>query len=218
MYVDFAIIETDLEEIKLKDQITNASHKYKVNSITVPYHLLRICKPILKKTETKIGCFIDFPLGFSDTKTRVFAAQQAIASGAQIIDISFPQILAATRKYDKVRQDIENLKSVCGNNVQLKYILEYRIFDHKCLKKICSIFDDVGIEFAMPSTGFFIDNLADNLIASSFLHQNSKELKIIATGNAWTDDHFSILNKSGIFGFRTFNIECLKNFRNFSCK
>jgi len=71
------------------------------------------------------------------------------------------------------------------------------------------------VEFATPSSGFFIDNLADNLIASAFLHENSKEIRVIATGNAWTENHFSILYKSGVYGFRTFNIESLKNFKKF---
>jgi hypothetical protein len=39
--------------------------------------------------------------------------------------------------------------------------LEYRVFDHHCLKKICEILDTFGIKKVFPSTGYFIDNLAD---------------------------------------------------------
>lgn len=214
MYVDFAIIDTDNEDKKVKETISSAL-KYNVNSITVPYYLLRSCKPVLKNSNTDLSCLVDFPLGISDSKTRCCAVEQAIACGANSIDISMPQNLAANRKYEKIREDIKNIRTICSENIKIKYILEYRSFDHRCLKKICSIFDDYKVEFTAPSSGFFIDNLADNLIASSFLHENSKEIRVIATGNAWTENHFSILYKSGVYGFRVFNIECLKNFKKF---
>jgi deoxyribose-phosphate aldolase len=215
MYVDFAIIDTDNEDKKVKELVSSAL-KYNINSITVPYYLLKTCKPILKNCNVDLSCLIDFPLGISDCKTRCYAVEQAIAFGIDSIDITMPQNLAANRKYEKIREDIRNIRTICSNNVKIKYILEYRSFDHRCLKKICSIFDDYKIEFAIPSSGFFIDNLADNLIASSFLHENSKEIRVIATGNAWTENHFSILYKSGVYGFRTFNIESLKNFKKFT--
>jgi deoxyribose-phosphate aldolase len=214
MYVDFAIIDTDNEDKKVKETICSAL-KYNINSITVPYYLLKSCKQILKNSKVDLSCLIDFPLGISDNKTRCYAIEQAISCGATSVDISMPQNLAANRKYEKIREDIRNVKTICSNNIIIKYILEYRSFDHRCLKKICSIFDDYKIEFATPSSGFFIDNLADNLIASSFLHENSKEIHVIATGNAWTENHFSILYKSGVYGFRTFNLESLKKFNKF---
>lgn len=214
MYIDFAIIDTDIEDKKARQKILEAI-EWNVNSITVPYYLLKSCKSLIKTPEINYGCLIDFPLGISDAKTRCHAVEVAISSGANAIDISMPQNLAANRKYDKIREDIKNVKSICGNDVIIKYILEYRVFDHRCLKKICEIFDEHTISFVTPSTGYFIDNLADNLIASAFLHENSKEINVIATGNAWTENHFSILNKSGIFGFRTFNIQSLKSFKEF---
>ena len=66
------------------------------------------------------------------------------------------------------------------------------------------------------SSGYFLDNLADNILASIFLHNNSKDIKIIATGNIWQDKHFETLIKSGLFGFRTFSIHTLENFLRFN--
>lgn len=216
MYVEFAIINTDTTDKDAKETLLEVV-KYNVDSIVVPYHLLKIVKS-LKKQRMAISCLIDFPMGISDPTTRIFATEQAIKAGADSIDITMPQNLAANRSYSKIRDEIKTLKELCGDKVTIKYILEYRTFDHKCLKKICEIFDEYQITFACPSTGFFIDNLADNLIASSFLHQNSKEVNVIATGNAWTEHHFSILNKSGVFGFRTFNLESLKRYQVFNPK
>lgn len=216
MYIDFAIINTDINEAEAKTIITEVI-KYPINSITVPYYLVKSIKNIIQDCPISISCFIDYPLGISDTKTRRFAAEQAHKLGITSIDIAMPQNLAANRRYDKIREDINSLCSFCfENNIQPKYILEYRVFDHHCLKKICEIFDDFNIKYTYPSSGFFIDNLADNILASIFLHQNSKDLNVICSGNIWTNKHFETIKKSGLFGFRTSSQHSLQNFVKFN--
>lgn len=211
MYIDFIINDTSISDTEAKQLILQAV-KYPINSITVPYYLIRSIKNMVSST-IDISCLIDYPLGVSDSKTRRFAVEQAHKNGINSIDITIPQSLAANRKYDKIREDIKTVNEFCApNNLQLKYILEYRIFDHHCLKKVCEIFDDFNIQYVYPSTNYFIDNLADNILASIFLHQNSKNLNVICTGNIWTEKHFETIKKSGLFGFRTTSIHSLMNF------
>jgi|694.fasta_scaffold05897_36 deoxyribose-phosphate aldolase len=211
MYIDFALIDTDLADNDAK-KIIEEIIPYSVNSITSPIYLVKSIKNLIPKTIT-VSCLIDYPLGISDIKTRRFAIEQAAKAGATAVDIAMPQNLAANRKYDKIRDDIKSSKEFCDtNNIEIRYTLEYRIFDHHCLKKICEIFENHQVKYVFPSTGFFLDNLADNILASIFLHQNSKDLNIISTGNVWHDKHFDTLLKSGLFGFRTTSVHSLKNF------
>lgn len=215
MYIDFAINDTEINEAEAKQLAIEVS-KFPINSITVPHYLIKSVRSLIT-TNINISCFIDYPLGVSDQKTRRFAVEQAQKNGASSVDIAMPQNLAANRKYDKIREDIKNIYEFCNeNNVQIKYILEYRVFDHHCLKKICEIFDDFNINYVYPSTGFFLDNLADNILASIFLHQNSKNLNVISTGNIWSEKHFETIKKSGLFGFRTNSIHSLRNFIQFN--
>jgi deoxyribose-phosphate aldolase len=137
--------------------------------------------------------------------------------GANTIDIVMPQNLATNRKYDKIREDVKNCIDLSiENNVKIRYILEYRMFDHSCLKKLCEIFENHNMRCVLPSSGYFLDNLADNILASVFLHQNSKDLNIICTGNIWLDKHFDTIKKSGLFGLRTTSIHSLANFVKFN--
>lgn len=217
MYIDFAINSTDINETEAKDLIGSAL-RYSVNSITIPYYLIRCAKQTIdiNNKKTKLSCLIDYPLGISDLKTRHFAIEQAIKLKVDSIDIVIPQTLATNRKYSKIREDVKSILLLCNNNsIEIKYILEYRFFDHHCLKKICEIFDEAGIKYVYPSSGYFLDNLADNILASIFLHQNSKSLNVICTGNMWLNKHFETMIKSGLFGFRTHHISSLENFHNF---
>lgn len=215
MYVDFALTDTDLSDTDAK-KLIEESIKYSINSITAPFYLIKSIKNLIPEN-ILLSCFIDYPLGISDLRTRRFAIEQAVKAGANAVDIAMPQNLAANRKYEKIREDIKSAKEFCDSaNIQSRYILEYRTFDHHCLKKICEIFENHQIKYVFPSTGFFLDNLADNILASIFLHQNSKDLNIISTGNVWINKHFDTLIKSGLFGFRTTSIHSLKNFMVFN--
>lgn len=211
MYIDFAVIDTEINDTALKDNLFPFLDH--INNITVPYYLIKSLKNFIPKDKTTLSCWIDFPLGISDTKTRQCAIEQAHKAGATAVDIAMPQNLAANRKYDKIREDIKCSSEFCvANNIQIRYVLEYRIFDHTCLKKLCEIFEQYGISQIYPSSGYFLDSLADNILASIFLLQNSKDLHIVTTGNIWTDKHFETMAKSGLFGFRTTQINSLKNF------
>jgi deoxyribose-phosphate aldolase len=214
MYIDFAVIHTDITDAEAKSLLIEVC-KYPINSITLPYYLLKH-KNIIP-SDTTLSCLIDYPLGISDIKTRRFAIEQAHKMGAKAIDISMPQNLATNRKYEKIREDIKLIQEyTAANSIEIRYILEYRVFDHHCLKKICEIFDQFNITHVYPSSGYFIDNLADNILASIFLHQNSKDLNVLSTGNIWTDKHFDTINKSGLFGLRTTSINSLKNLMRFN--
>lgn len=215
MYIDFALTSTDLSETDVKKIIAEVD-TYPVNSITVPFYLIKCIKGLLNNDKI-LSCLIDYPLGLSDIKTRRCAIQEAHKAGATALDIAMPQNLAANRKYDKIREDVKFAQEFSQENkVNIRYVLEYRVFDHHCLKKICEIFENHQIAYVYPSTGFFLDNLADNILASIFLHENSKDLNVISTGNIWTDKHFETIIKSGLFGFRTTSLHSLKNFINFN--
>lgn len=216
MYIDFAIIDTEINESEVKDTIKYLIDNSCVNSITIPVYFAKLIKPFINNG-LDFSCLIDYPLGISDLKTRNFAVKEAISIGFNTIDVSMPQNLAANRKYDKIRDDIKSIVDMgLEKKINIRYILEYRKFDHHCLKKICEIFEIMDIKYVFPSSGYFIDNILDNILASVFLHKNSKNLKIISTGNIWLNKHFESLINSGLFGFRTSSIPTVQNFIKFN--
>ena len=216
MYIDFAFIDTETSETNARDSIKYIIDNSYVNSISIPIYFTKLIKPYINNG-LDFSCLIDYPLGISDTKTRVCAVKEAINAGFNTIDISMPQNLAANRKYDKIRDDIRNINDLTKEKkINIRYVLEYRKFDHHCLKKICEIFENLDIQYVFPSSGYFLDNISDNIIASVFLYKNSKNLKIISTGNIWLDKHFESLINSGLFGFRTSSVHTLHNFLKFN--
>lgn len=219
MHIDYQIIDIDITDAEVKEIVKEIISFNKVSTITVPYYLIKVVRIATEGKELPISCAIDYPLGISDSKTRLTAIEQAAKIGANFVDIVMPQNLASNRKYDKIREDLKLTTELCKkHNVEPRYLLEYRVFDHHCLKKICEILDDFNIKQIFPSTGYFIDNLADNIIAASFLHQNSKNLEIFCSGNIWSEKHFDLLNRASVFGIRISSIHTLKNFLSHNLK
>lgn len=219
MQIDYQIADIDITDAEVKELVKEIVSLHGVSSITAPYYLIKVIKGIVESKQIPISCSIDYPLGISDSKTRLTAIDQAAKIGANFVDIVMPQNLASNRKYDKIREDLKSTTELCKtHNIEPRYLLEYRVFDHHCLKKICEILDDFNVKQIFPSTGFFIDNLADNIIAASFLHQNSKNLEIFCSGNLWSDKHFDLINKANIFGIRINSIHTLKNFLSHNLK
>jgi deoxyribose-phosphate aldolase len=219
MQIDYQITDIDITDIEAKDLVKEILLLKTVSSITVPYYLLKVLRSTIEKKQIAISCMVDYPLGVSDSKTRLTAIDQAAKIGADMIDIVIPQNLASNRKYDKIREDLKNTTELCKtHNIEPRYILEYRVFDHHCLKKICEILDAFNIKQIFPSTGYFIDNLADNIIAITFLRQNSKNLEIFCSGNIWNDRHFHLLKNNNLYGIRVNSMHTLKNFLDYNSK
>jgi deoxyribose-phosphate aldolase len=145
-----------------------------------------------------------------DTNSRGFAIKNAIDNGAQKINIVIQNNLLCSKKYDKIKQDIQNNNNICTEkNVDLNYYVEYRTFTHQSLIKACAILLENNIQKAYVSTGFMLDNPEDNLIATVLLKDKSK-IQTIFTGNIWTVKHVENLRKNNISYVCTNSIESIK--------
>lgn len=209
MNIEYNLYNLDYNEIELKTKIEECI-KYGVSTISIPFAYTKLCRSLVKDTNIKVANPIDYPLGIMDTPSRGFSIKNAIDNGAQKINIVIQNNLLCSKKYDKIRQDIQNNRDIClEKNVELNYYLEYRIFTHQSLIKACSILVENSIEKAYVSTGFMLDNPEDNLIATVLLKDKSK-IQTIFTGNLWTTKHVENLKKNNISHISINNIESIK--------
>lgn len=205
-YYDFASNENET-----KDTISKAL-KHKINTIFVLPYYAKSIKPLLKDTNTNLGCVIDYPFGLSDLKSRMIAVEAAIKSGADIIELISPANLLCNRKYDKFRDDINTCRDLCeAAGVELRYTVDYRVFTLDLLYKVAQILVGHRINTLYPSSNHFLDNLADNILASALINKKVDNINIIVNGNAWTDKHVDmLLSHKQIYGYKTNNLHLLE--------
>ena len=208
-YIEYALYDTDINEIELKQNVELAIING-ANCISVPFSYTKQCRVLAKDTPVIISNPIDYPLGLLDTPTRNTAILNSINNGAQKIEIVIQNNYLNFRKYEKIRQDIKSNLEICkANNVALYYYLEYRIFTHQALVKACGILQEFGLNMIYPSTGYMLDNIDDNIIATVLLHQKTG-ITAIFSGNLWNDRHVESLKKNNIDSIRTNSINTLK--------
>lgn len=141
--------ESTWEEIK---QILDDAIKYQTASVCIPpcyvgpareYAGDRIC----------ICTVIGFPNGNMTTATKVYETKDAIADGADEIDmvINIGRLKGGDTEY--VLDEIRQVKEACGDHL-LKVIIETCLLTEAEKIKMCEIVTESGAEYIKTSTGF----------------------------------------------------------------
>ena len=96
---------------------------------------------------------IGFPLGATDTATKVFEAQTAIKNGAEEIDMVINIGRLKNGEVDYVRDEIAQIKKAIGSHV-LKVIIETCLLTDAEKETMCEVVCQAGADFIKTSTGF----------------------------------------------------------------
>lgn len=207
MYIEYYINSIDEKDIQIKSNIDEVI-KYPISGILAPYSQAKFIKK--NYPVQSVGCLIDYPISSCDPSRRSDLINDAIKIDINYVCVTIPFYYIINRKYDKFREDIKKNLELCNSrNVDIRYVLEYRKFDHALLTKICEILLVNNIKTIYPSTGFFLDNLEDNIIAASYLKQKTG-ISVIINGNLWTARHSESLIKANSFGFSCNNAAAFK--------
>jgi deoxyribose-phosphate aldolase len=197
MYIEYYINSIDEKEEDIKQNISKVL-TYPVSSVLANHSIARLIKKNF--LHTKIGCFIDYPIAASDFDSRQQQIIDAINIGANYVAITIPFFQIVNRKYAKFRDDIRKNLDICQKyQIDIRYILEYRKFDHQLLAKVCEILMENTINIVYPSSGLFIDNIQDNIIASAYLHEKTG-IQTIVNANIWKQSHVDSILKINPYG------------------
>ena len=207
MITEFSIYDLATSDEELKEIFKSIS-LLRPNTVCVFLHHIKLAKNLLPGT-IKISTPIDYPLGTSDTKTRLSLIETAIKQGVDIVNVVAQPYHLCNRKYEKFRDDIKQINELCQkSNIELRYILEYRIFTYELLYKIAQILLTNGIKTIYPSTGYLLDDINDNIIATVLINKKVP-INIISNGNVWNIDQINNINKSSLYGIKINSINAL---------
>lgn len=209
--IEFGHYDTASNDAEIKNLISDVI-KYAPQTISVYPHNLKVVKPLLvNHNNIKLSSIIDYPYGQSDLSTRLSCAEFCIKNGAKVLEVIAPNNYLCNRKYDKFREDINAFKTICLNNqVELRYVLEYRVFTLELMYKVAQILLENEILTIYPSTGNLLDDISDNIIATVLVNKKVPGIKIISTGNLWNDKQAqNICKNSDVYGFKCFTLNSI---------
>lgn len=164
------------EEIK---QICDDAIIYGVASVCIPPCYVKPVKEYVKD-KMAVCTVIGFPNGYNTTAVKVYETKDAIANGADEIDMVINLGLLKDKKYDQILDEIKQLKVACGEKI-LKVIIETCLLTEEEKIKMCDIVTRSGADFIKTSTGFSTAGATFEDVAI-FAKHVGKEVKIKAAG------------------------------------
>ncbi|MGE0018277.1 MAG: deoxyribose-phosphate aldolase [Draconibacterium sp.] len=116
---------------------------------------IKAAKELLKKSNVKVSCVLSFPHGADATPVKAFQAQQAIADGADEIDMVMNIGKFLSGDYEYVVEDIRAVVDVAhSHGVLVKVIQESGYLTLEQVARACELTYEAGADFVKTSTGF----------------------------------------------------------------
>ncbi len=152
-YIDHTLLKPDATGEQI-DQLCAEAREYGFASVCVnPYYVAR-CVKNLKGTDVKVCTVVGFPLGATTMETKVFETLQAVASGAQEIDMVMNVCAMKSGHTKAIEQEIQALAAAVEDKAILKVIIETCLLTDEEKTQACRIARRSGAQFVKTSTGF----------------------------------------------------------------
>ena len=162
--IDHTLLKPESTEEQI-EKILEEAKEYNFFSVCVNPVWVKKCAESLKGTEVK-----------------VFETEDAIKNGANEIDMVINIGLLKSKKYDLVKEEIQEIAKVCHENgALLKVILENCLLTKEEIVKACELSDEAGADFVKTSTGFSTSG-ADSEDVALMRKTVSERVKVKASG------------------------------------
>lgn len=160
-------------------QILDDAMKYETASACIPPAYVKQAAEYVEG-KLPICTVIGFPNGYSTTAVKVFETKDAIANGADEIDMVIHIGYLKDRRYQEIEDEIRQIHEACNGKI-LKVIIETCLLTEEEKIKMCEIVTRAGAEYIKTSTGF---SIAGATFADVELMRNyiGKEVKVKAAG------------------------------------
>lgn len=184
-YLDSTLLKSTSTINDIKKLCTDAM-KYSFATVCISPCYVSYASDLLKDSNVKVCTVIGFPLGANTTKIKVEEACDAISNGAREIDMVINVGYLKTKKFDYVRNEIEELRNVTNGSV-LKVIIETCYLDEKEIKLMTEMCNETGVDYIKTSTGFGTRGASFDDIKIINKYKNDK-LKVKASGGIRTKE------------------------------
>ena len=133
-------------------KICDDGMKYKTASVCIPPYFVKQAKEYVGEN-LAICTVIGFPNGYNTTAVKVFETKDAIANGADEIDMVINIGALKAGMDDFIVDEIKQIKAACGNKI-LKVIIETCLLSEDEKIRMCKNVTAAGADYIKTSTGF----------------------------------------------------------------
>ncbi|WEV69242.1 deoxyribose-phosphate aldolase [Bifidobacterium sp. ESL0775] len=153
-YLDHTLLKPEATAAQIDKVVGEARDNHFYSVMVNPYWVPRVHEE-LKGSDVLTACVIGFPLGANTTAIKVAESKQAIADGADELDMVMNIGEMKGGNYDKVSEDIKAVVDTCHEAGKVvKVIIETALLTDDEIAKASELVADAGADFVKTSTGF----------------------------------------------------------------
>ena len=152
-YIDHTLLKTDAQKADVTKLIEEAK-AYHFASVCVSPIWVSYVSEALRDTGIKTCTVIGFPQGATPSAVKAFETKQAVADGADEVDM----VIAVGKLKDGddayVKADIEAVVRAARGKALTKVIIETCLLTDEEKRRACLLAKEAGADFVKTSTGF----------------------------------------------------------------
>lgn len=151
------IDHTVLKAFSTKEDVIKICKEAKENgffSVCINPTHIELVKKELEGSEVKVCTVIGFPLGANTPEVKAFETKDAIAKGADEVDMVINIGALKDKNYDLVYKDIKAVVDAADKKALVKVIIETCYLTDEEKKIACELAVKAGTDYVKTSTGF----------------------------------------------------------------
>lgn len=151
------IDHTVLKAFTTKEDVIKICNEAKENgffSVCINPTQIEFVKNELKGSNVKVCTVIGFPLGANTPEVKAFETKDAIAKGADEVDMVINIGALKDKNYDLVYEDIKAVVDAADKDALVKVIIETCYLTDEEKKIACELALKAGTDYVKTSTGF----------------------------------------------------------------
>lgn len=151
--IDHTILKADATRESV-EKICKEALEYKFASVCINPANIELAAEMLKGSEVKVCTVIGFPLGANTSEVKAFETKDAIAKGADEVDMVINIGRLKDKDYEYVKNDIKVVVEAAKGKALTKVIIETCLLTDEEKVKACELSKEAGADFVKTSTGF----------------------------------------------------------------
>lgn len=153
-FIDHTILKPSTVEADIEKLCEEAARANFV-AVCVPPYYVALAKQLLVNTEVKIATVIGFPFGYSSTASKIAEIEQAIADGADELDMVHNIAALKNSNWHYLENELRQcIAPIHRAGKKLKLIIESGILTDAEIIQCCQVYGSLGIDFMKTSTGY----------------------------------------------------------------
>ena len=141
------------------EKLCAEARQYGFWSVCINTSWVSRCRDLLRGSGVKVCCVVGFPLGAMDSRSKAYETREAIANGADEIDMVINIGALKSKDYALVEKDIRAVIQAARNKTT-KVIFETGLLTDEEKVIACELSKKAGATFVKTSTGFVKGSVA----------------------------------------------------------